>query len=211
MAFDCPMCSFRNKNWRFRLLISIVSKSNTLISTNHINEQPQRLNPDTTRFFKISHPIPPAPTTRILALWIADPIEEPKSDEYGLLIWFINQNQVNRKEWKKEKKWTKKHANDRSIIIRKMNNIKKNYNPKQLLKPSYLRKKLNIYKELSSSLLIIHFVCIYSNGNFWREMGWWTLFRQSDRKALPYSFLSIFYAIDDDNSDCIALMNPFKF
>ena len=48
-----------NKNWRFRLLISIVSMSITWIF----------LNPVKARFAKISQPKPPAPMTRILALF----------------------------------------------------------------------------------------------------------------------------------------------
>ena len=51
-ALDFLMCSWRKRNWRLRLLRSIVSRS-----TMWISPKPVR-----TRFFKSSQPIPPAPT-----------------------------------------------------------------------------------------------------------------------------------------------------
>ncbi len=51
-ALDFLICSWRKRNWRFRLLKSIVSRSTTWISAN----------PARTRFFRSSQPMPPAPT-----------------------------------------------------------------------------------------------------------------------------------------------------
>jgi len=59
-ALYFPISFYLNKNWRFKLLMSIVSRSITVIS----------LNPDKAKFFKISHPKPPAPITKILT-WFA--------------------------------------------------------------------------------------------------------------------------------------------
>ena len=54
IAFDFPMSCGRNKNWRFRLLTSMVSISMTSIF----------LNPLSARSFSSSHPSPPAPRTK---------------------------------------------------------------------------------------------------------------------------------------------------
>jgi hypothetical protein len=54
-ALCFPTSDFRNKNCRFRLVTSIVSRSITWIS----------LKPDKARSFKISQPNPPAPMHRI--------------------------------------------------------------------------------------------------------------------------------------------------
>jgi hypothetical protein len=55
----CPLCSFLNRNYLFKLLTSIVSRSKICNSP--------RLNLDKT--FKISHPIPPTPTKRTFILF----------------------------------------------------------------------------------------------------------------------------------------------
>jgi hypothetical protein len=52
-AFDFLICSWRNRNWRFRLLRSMVSRSTMWISPK----------PVSSRFLRSSHPIPPAPTS----------------------------------------------------------------------------------------------------------------------------------------------------
>ena len=54
IALDFLMCCIPNKNWRLRLLRSMVSRSTMWISPN----------PVITRFFSNSHPMPPAPTIR---------------------------------------------------------------------------------------------------------------------------------------------------
>ena len=59
-ALDWPICWRLNRNWRFKLLSSIVSKS-----TNSILRKPDR-----TAFFRTSQPIPPEPTINILAVSI---------------------------------------------------------------------------------------------------------------------------------------------
>ena len=51
-AFDFLMCSLRNRNWRLRLLRSMVSRSTMWISPK----------PERTRFLSSSQPMPPAPT-----------------------------------------------------------------------------------------------------------------------------------------------------
>lgn len=53
-AFDFLMCSLRNRNWRLRLLRSMVSRS-----TMWISPKPVR-----TRFLRSSQPMPPAPTIK---------------------------------------------------------------------------------------------------------------------------------------------------
>jgi len=50
-----PISDFRNKNYRFKFVSSIVS----------ISTIDSYLKPIKTRFFKISHPKPPAPTINI--------------------------------------------------------------------------------------------------------------------------------------------------
>lgn len=55
IALNFPTSSFRNKNYRFKLVTSIVSRSITWIS----------FKPERARFFKISQPNPPAPMHRI--------------------------------------------------------------------------------------------------------------------------------------------------
>ena len=57
---DSPICFRRKRNWRLRLDRSIVSKSITSMFSN----------PDKTRFFSNSHPIPPDPTTKTRQLLI---------------------------------------------------------------------------------------------------------------------------------------------
>ena len=78
------MCSFRKRNCLFRLDISIVSKSITFISKYQHKRVFVRLNPDMTKFFRISHPIPPAPTTRTLALTMRSPMSVVHKQSYKL-------------------------------------------------------------------------------------------------------------------------------
>lgn len=86
-AFDFPICSLWKRNWRFKLLTSMVSRSicnNKHMTNDFIAVQFQSKywtsvvhtismfgKPVSTRFFNISQPIPPAPTTNILELAIA--------------------------------------------------------------------------------------------------------------------------------------------
>ncbi len=58
MPVYLPTSLWRNRNWRFKLLISIVSMSMTWMF----------LKPMRAKFFSSSHPSPPAPITRILHL-----------------------------------------------------------------------------------------------------------------------------------------------
>ena len=53
-AFGFLMCSCRNRNWRFKLLRSMVSRSTIWTSPKPVR----------TRFLRSSHPIPPAPTIK---------------------------------------------------------------------------------------------------------------------------------------------------
>lgn len=54
-ALDFLMCSCRKRNWRLRLLRSIVSRSTIWISPKPVR----------TRFLRSSHPMPPAPTIKM--------------------------------------------------------------------------------------------------------------------------------------------------
>lgn len=65
-AFGLPMCCFWNRNWRFKLLKSIVSKSTYRNKINYLwffsrtqsGTTSIFLKPERTRFFNSSHPIP---------------------------------------------------------------------------------------------------------------------------------------------------------
>jgi hypothetical protein len=59
-ALNYPTSFYLNKNYRFKLVISILSKSITFISENPLN----------ARSLSISHPSPPAPITNTLANWV---------------------------------------------------------------------------------------------------------------------------------------------
>ena len=73
-ALDMPTCRLRNRNWRLRLLTSMVSRSIISISSK----------PLSTRVLSSSQPMPPAPTIRTAFLvGKRDPVSGDANDEYG--------------------------------------------------------------------------------------------------------------------------------
>lgn len=61
VAFGWPMCSFLKRNWRWRLVTSMVSISTRSMLSSKGSE---------LKTFRSSHPIPPAPKRRIFMFWL---------------------------------------------------------------------------------------------------------------------------------------------
>ena len=63
----------------------MISRSITLIPTVQRPYEERRLKPERTRFLRISHPIPPAPITRMLLFSIFNPMLQSQSVSYGFV------------------------------------------------------------------------------------------------------------------------------